>query len=191
MFKLSHKIPSFPAVHLAWIQVLYQRTQQSVRRACPQIMMKLRAAKNLDARQAMLLEHAYFQVLPLFLLQPLLTPVAEIVDDSLEKSAAAVHYDDSMLYNAGQRSCLSITLAGACTQVRPPERAALTRKLRPPLQAFIRHLLRDVLTQDTLQTVRISGKPSQLCCPKAPGPIHRLASQESHSAQPGSRWRGA
>ena len=40
-------------------------------------------------------------------------------------------------------------------QVRPPERAQLPRKLRPPLQAFIRHLLRDVLSQDTLQAVRI------------------------------------
>ena len=28
----------------------------------PQIMMKLRASRNLDARQSMLLEHAYFQV---------------------------------------------------------------------------------------------------------------------------------
>lgn len=56
-----------------------------------QIMMKLRAAKNLDARQAMLLEHAYFQVLPPFLLQHLPMPVADTIGDSLEKSAAAVH----------------------------------------------------------------------------------------------------
>lgn len=54
-------------------------------------MMKLRAAKNLDARQAMLLEHAYFQVLPPFLLQHLPMPVADTIGDSLEKSAAAVH----------------------------------------------------------------------------------------------------
>jgi hypothetical protein len=31
-------------------------------RAALQIMMKLKSAKNLDARQTMLLEHAYFQV---------------------------------------------------------------------------------------------------------------------------------
>jgi hypothetical protein len=30
---------------------------------------------------------------------------------------------------------------------------ALPKKLRPPLHAFIRHLLRDVLAQDTLQQV--------------------------------------
>lgn len=41
------------------------------------------------------------------------------------------------------------------SQVRPPERMALPKKLQPPLHAFIRHLLRDVLAQDTLQQVGI------------------------------------
>ena len=45
-------------------------------------------------------------------------------------------------------------------QVRPPERMALPKKLRPPLHAFIRHLLRDVLAQDTLQHV---GVPPTRC----------------------------
>jgi hypothetical protein len=34
----------------------------TTRRAGLQVMMKLKSAKNLDARQTMLLEHAYFQV---------------------------------------------------------------------------------------------------------------------------------
>lgn len=45
-------------------------------------------------------------------------------------------------------------------QVRPPERMALPKKLRPPLHAFIRHLLRDVLAQDTLHSV--GSTPSRL-----------------------------
>jgi hypothetical protein len=104
-----------------------------------QVMMKLKSAKNLDARQTMLLEHAYFQVRRLCAL-------------GLGKPPTWPTY----------LPCTSSHTSGPCTetaagrrpaQVRPPERMALPKKLRPPLHAFIRHLLRDVLAQDTLQHV--------------------------------------
>lgn len=41
-------------------------------------------------------------------------------------------------------------------QVRPPERATLKRKLKPPLQAYVCYLLQEVLTTDTVQLVRLS-----------------------------------
>ena len=63
-------------------------------------------------------------------------------------------------------------------QVRPPERMALPKKLRPPLHAFIRHLLRDVLAQDTLQhvgsspTCRQPSASSSMSGSKPPRALH-------------------
>lgn len=72
-------------------------------------MMKLRAAKRLDERQALLVEHAYHQC-------------------------------------------------------KPPARPQSRRKPRPPLQLYMRHLLCDVLDQDTIQQARsgLSAKPRAL-----------------------------
>lgn len=102
--------------------------------------MKLKSAKNLDARQTMLLEHAYFQVRVLLL-------------HSQAPTSSPVAYMPAPPVAPCKWTDVRTRSWPLPVQVRPPERMALPKKLRPPLHAFIRHLLRDVLAQDTLQHV--------------------------------------
>lgn len=59
----------------------------------------------------------------------------------------------SLLAHISSVSTTTEQRLAALHQVRPPERMALPKKLQPPLHAFIRHLLRELLAQDTLQQV--------------------------------------
>lgn len=92
-----------------------------------QVMMKLRAAKRLDERQSLLIEHAFYQC-------------------------------------------------------RPAARPQSRRKLRSPLHMYMRHLVCDLLGEDSIQQVR--AEPSASSCRRAAS-RHELSSMTLTSSHLG------
>lgn len=102
-------------------------------------MKRKQSAISLDQRQVLLLENAYYQVC-------ISVAIFQAMIDMPSSSSPPL----PIVFIPVYFTCYTLVIHMQCN---PPDRGPIEHKQRPPLEQFIRHLVYDVLSKRTLDTV--------------------------------------